>query len=471
MLARSRATAMALIALALAACSSPGPTTVPPGTDGGRTPGVDAGPLPPGTDAAIPPGTDAALPPGVDGGPATGGGIPCDVLADVRAGCMTCHAATPMFGAPMPLATRDDFFAAAATMPARLVHEVAHDRVSAGTMPPSGQPFTTEQRDRLLAWLDAGLPARAAGVMCDPGPGPGPGIGPEHLPCTPTHTFVAHGASASEPYAVPVEGDSNTHTCFAFRNPLSGGAQATAWAPVIDDTAVMHHWILWGTDGEPPGGGDAPFPCETLPTSDSVFVMGWAPGGRNAVMPDDVGVALTSRWLILQNHYFVTEAGHDDASGVAVCTTTTPRPNVAGVLAFGTTSIDIPARARGATAVGTCPATVFNLLGSDVHVLSSGPHMHTFGTAFRSEIIRSGGGTEIMADIPMWSFNDQAGVPHSPPLTIRRGDSVRVTCTYDNPTSSTIGFGENTTDEMCFDFALVWPIDRWPSGVPRFCTF
>ena len=44
-------------------------------------------------------------------------------------------------------------------------------------------------------------------------------------------------------------------------------------------------------------------------------------------------------------------------------------------------------------------------------------------------------------------------------MTFNPGDSVRTTCTYDNPGSIPVTFGENTENEMCFDFVLAYPID------------
>jgi hypothetical protein len=37
------------------------------------------------------------------------------------------------------------------------------------------------------------------------------------------------------------------------------------------------------------------------------------------------------------------------------------------------------------------------------------------------------------------------------------GDVLTTTCTYDNPSTSTVTFGEGTRDEMCFDFITVYP--------------
>jgi hypothetical protein len=97
--------------------------------------------------------------------------------------------------------------------------------------------------------------------------------------------------------------------------------------------------------------------------------------------------------------------------------------------------------------------------------------MHRLGTAFRSEILPAGGADPIvLSDVERWDFNDQQTYPLDPPARVERGDAIRVTCNYANPGDEPVQFGEGTTDEMCFDFMMVYPITQWPSGLPRACV-
>jgi hypothetical protein len=43
------------------------------------------------------------------------------------------------------------------------------------------------------------------------------------------------------------------------------------------------------------------------------------------------------------------------------------------------------------------------------------------------------------------------------PITVQTGDVITTTCTYTNPTNQMVRFGENTGNEMCFNFALYYP--------------
>ena len=63
--------------------------------------------------------------------------------------------------------------------------------------------------------------------------------------------------------------------------------------------------------------------------------------------------------------------------------------------------------------------------------------------------------------MPSWDFANQQAFPQDPETTlIQAGDGLRTTCTYGNPTSAIIRFGEKTENEMCFNFVVAYPITR-----------
>src|SRR5690606_40152307 len=43
-------------------------------------------------------------------------------------------------------------------------------------------------------------------------------------------------------------------------------------------------------------------------------------------------------------------------------------------------------------------------------------------------------------------------------VQLNNGDRVTTTCVYKNTTSRSVSFGTNTEDEMCFNFALYYPM-------------
>jgi hypothetical protein len=330
--------------------------------------------------------------------------------------------------------------------------------VGTGKMPPANTPtgaLTEAEKNTLLAWLDSGAPGSGtAACTGDPMPPPGPLPGPASLPCKPQYEFRASGATATEPFAVPLA--ANTYRCFSFQVPFTPDEQAIAWAPLIDDSRVLHHWILYGhTNNLMPNGCGDP---------GRVFLVGWAPGGQNGKLPPDVGFELPDpgTWLTLEVHYN-NKAGHTDArdrSGVAMCTTNTPRPKVAGVITLGSLGINIPAGADDFTVTSEITGLQTRILPEPLHVLWTSPHMHVTGKRFHTDIVRGGAMIELV-DVPAWDFNDQRAFLRDPEQTlIMPGDGMRTTCTYKNPTQNAIRFGEKTENEMCFNFVAVYPISK-----------
>lgn len=284
-------------------------------------------------------------------------------------------------------------------------------------------------------------------------------VGPEHLPCTPSHTFLAH-APGDMDTPFPLEVGGNLTMCFAFSSPFSATTLGTAFAPIIDDERVLHHWIIFGSTSLPEGVevGDA-FECAAGGlTTGSQFLQGWAPGGTNSVLDDNLGRILPGPggFVILQVHYW-NVAGHDDVadrSGVALCTTDEPREHEIATATLGSLNIAIGPREQDHEVIGTCTPAI----DAPVTIVGSSPHMHTRGTSFRTEVLRADGSIELLVDVPHWDFNSQTSyVPVGGSLVIQPGDRLRTTCTYDNTTDDRVSFGERTEDEMCFNFVSAHP--------------
>lgn len=397
-----------------------------------------------------------------------GDALPCSVDQVFAAKCRSCHSAVPKFGAPMPLMTYADLIAPAVTAPTMKVYELVGMRIvnESRPMPPT-EELTGAERVALYTWLSDGAPAGEActAPMMPVDPDPEPEIGPRALPCTPTHQFTAHGASMTEKYSVPAS-PSNQYQCFTFKSPFSATEHGTAWAPIIDDSRVLHHWILYRTKTPQVDGGSGP--CN-MP-GDAVFVSGWAPGGQNYVMPENVDLEMPGPddWMILQMHYHNANGLTDsnDASGVALCTSEQSRQNTAGFYTLGSLRIDIPPYTYDHDVQGECPSWITGFLSQPLTVLGSFPHMHQRGVRFKTEIFRGGiqGPRDMLVDVEHFDFENQRMYPLDPPLTINPRDMIRTTCTYDNPTADPIRLGEKTEDEMCFNFVLLYPISLVDQG-------
>jgi Copper type II ascorbate-dependent monooxygenase, C-terminal domain/Copper type II ascorbate-dependent monooxygenase, N-terminal domain len=416
-------------------------------------------------DAGPGPGDAPGDGPGDGPGPADGDGLPCEVRDALVANCGMCHGEVPSFGAPMPLTVYDDLRVPAPSDATRSVYELVAERMTAdvGMMPPDGN-IADADAAIILDWIAQGAPEdpeAACGGPPDDG-GEDEDVGPDALPCDAEFELTAHQDGNDQPYVVPTQGADDLYMCFAFQSPFTDGMQATAWAPIIDDERVVHHWILYRASGGNYTPGSA-FPCDLSLQVSSEFVAGWAPGGGNVILPDDVGLELggSDSTYVLQVHYNNSAHYPDaiDRSGVAFCATDVPRPNTAGVLTLGTTSINIPAGAVAHEETGTC-GWISTIFWPELHIVATSPHMHGLGRGFRTVLERGNGGTEMVTDIPVFDFASQGMYMSEPEIVVQPGDKLHSTCVFDNPGSQSVGFGEGTGDEMCFNFVLAYPIDQ-----------
>jgi hypothetical protein len=68
----------------------------------------------------------------------------------------------------------------------------------------------------------------------------------------------------------------------------------------------------------------------------------------------------------------------------------------------------------------------------------------------------------VVTDVPVFDFESQRMYLNDQEVVVQPGDSLETTCWYDNPGGQNVGFGEGTSDEMCFNFVLAYPIDSLP---------
>jgi hypothetical protein len=442
--------------------SAPPPSWTPPGADG-DAPGEDAA-----TGANTPNGrpsgqADAAPSPP----PGAGASIPCDVSRVLGTYCATCHAETPIFGAPMPLVTLEDLKAPVPGQPGKRMHDLVIERMddAARPMPPAQSPIP-EAADvaRVRAWVESGAPAGEAceGEVQPPGADPRPPLPPPNPECDYVFELRAHGSPVpndDSPYMVPPLKD--LYVNFSFQVPWVGEAQAIEFHPIVDDARVLHHYLLYTF---PVGGalangsilpGFGMHPAESL-------VAGWAPGGSPTVMPANVGLQMpagpTGRMTLEVHYHNETGVAVPDRSGVRACVTTRKRPEAAAVSLLGTELIAAigPGEHRF---TGICTPVLNVLTQTPVHILTSGPHMHRRGRHITTKIHRTDGTVDVLLDVP-FDFDNQ--VIYQTPNTIYPGDWLETTCTYES--EGPFIFGIRTEDEMCQNYLTTWPAGLLDTG-------
>ncbi len=466
-----------LLVLAASACGdSPDDPAVGPVYDSG-TGTVLPGPVGPGGTTGttvVPPVTGLAgggtlsggvTPPGGTVTPPVGGGqnIPCDVQKILAEKCQVCHAEPPV-GAPVSL-TKLAHFQANSTYPGK-TGEKMHQRVKARIadtampMPPVGRPqLTAAEKTTLNNWVSGGAvgSAQSCGGTTPPATGgtggaatggPGGAAAGASADCDVSQELLAHAGQTeadTSPFMAPSGGDA--YEIFWFKPKWTEKVQAIRVDPVIDNGAVLHHWLLYMKDNgsEAPGSHN---PDTGLQSADSQLLSGWAPGNKGFTNPPDVGLYLvpasTGR-LGIEIHYNTSAnpPKRADRSGARICATKKLRPKEAATHWLGTQAI------FGTQAVGTCTVP------KESHIIAHSPHMHKMGKHMKTIITRANGQSETITDQP-FAFDDQQIFPVAPASgehVVKPGDTITTTCDY---TGFNI-FGPGTDSEMCYNFVVAWP--------------
>jgi hypothetical protein len=381
-------------------------------------------------------------------------GLPCDVDAVVKK-CQTCHSAQPQFGASTSLVTWEDLNK---DHNGKKVFDLVKDRISndARPMPPSPQPRLSDKEKKTFNdWVSGG--AKKDGVTCN-NTAPTDGVKP--LSCK-ADTVL----KAAKKFVMQPGSELDQYQCFGVDINLAKKRHVIGLAPKVDNKQIVHHILLFQTKtAESP----EPFKCDAFGSAAWQLVAGWAPGGDNLELPKEAGFPEeqgTTHW-VLQIHYNNANAKTgEDNSGYELCTTEDLRANDAGVLAFGSIKFNIPPRADHKIKCDYKLDAKFK----DVKMFNASPHMHTRGMTMSTERLAGGNGTpEMVFDQKNFSFEAQANFPIS--KSVQPGDVMRTRCGWKNPGDQTIGFGEGTNDEMCFNFIGYYPKipDRTLLGLPLF---
>jgi len=272
---------------------------------------------------------------------------------------------------------------------------------------------------------------------------------------------LAHGQQVpgdTTPFAVPA--GQQFYQAFYFKVPWNVATQALRFTPIIDNTQVLHHWLLYASTTAYTDGTSGPSPGVH---ADGTLLAGWAPGAGEWVMPDGVGMELPSgnAYLVLEVHYNNVQGlpNMTDHSGVEVCATSNLRPNTATVSWLGTEGIFLAPNSAG-TATGVCDPTYTG----DITILRYWPHMHKLGRGMKADITRASGGVESLFDVPNYDFNYQISYEKNPAVILHPGDRITTTCTFQNTTSGAVGFGPATEQEMCYNFVIAYPANTLASG-------
>lgn len=277
------------------------------------------------------------------------------------------------------------------------------------------------------------------------------------------------------------------HHVILFRVP----PESVASVEEQDEAEKGPGWTCFGGTGVESPGGDL---------EDAPWLGAWAPGGREQVMADDVGVPLAegSR-VIMQVHYNLAAGPRADVSSAllrlapgssdlaALETMLLPAPvelpcrpgRDDGELCDRDRAVDDTQERFGADIglaanflhmlcgplrpgpVQTCDRTV----DRPATIRAAAGHMHLLGRSIRVQVNPGTPRERTVLDVPVWNFDDQ-GATEVDSVRLRKGDTVRVTCRHDQTLRDLLPafegqeeryvvWGEGTTDEMCLGLLMV----------------
>lgn len=404
-------------------------------------------------DSASPVALDAGVADGAAPGNPAADALWCNAKAVLAKRCTACHDGKGTAGTPdkISFTSLDDLKKASPAQVPYFQRVGARIRATDKPMPPA-RDATEAELKTLEAWIAAGASGSAsatcdstvgdAGVV-DAGGDGGKYERPWPADCEKRYKVLAHAPGGTGPFMVPA--GQEIHPQIIFDAPWGNEeVQVIASRPITDNSKVLHHWILYEQ-----GSG--------------AFLNGWAPGAEDAPDPDpDVGLYMTKgpQSMRLDMHYYNVNGtkAEPDQSGVEFCTVSKAkfRKHTASVFpsfgSFGNLFVLAPANKSNHASTGVC-----NVVAKEpVTLLTASPHAHTLAVGMKFSATVSG--KEVVMHEGPFVFEEQRSYKLKEPVVLKTGDKVTTTCIYTNPTNRDATFGENTGNEMCFNFAIYYPV-------------
>lgn len=381
-----------------------------------------------------------------------------DVEPIVTARCASCH----YDGGIAPFAL-DSYEAASARAGAMA------SATSAGVMPPYppdtscnsyryDRSLSDEQIQTLSDWADADAPEGDA-----TNPGAPLDVEVESL------SRVDVELALSEPYTPTDSPDE--YRCFPFEW-TEGATYVTGFGVTPGEPRVVHHVIAYGISGDDaeavagwdaddPGAGYACYggPNPSRGSDDRVssdWIGGWVPGSSGSDLPEGLGIRIEEGSIIVvQIHYNMETAGAlpDQTSVQFKIDDAVDDPATVAKVFDPTWILDEDAMLIPAGEEATYSYDLS--LPADLTLYRVGLHMHQIGQSASLVRIQDDGTETCLLDIPDWDFHWQGSYELAEPLSMDRGDTVRLSCSFDNTGAEDVAWGEGSSDEMCLGLATV----------------
>ncbi|HEY6333794.1 MAG TPA: thiol-disulfide isomerase [Blastocatellia bacterium] len=183
-----------------------------------------------------------------------------------------------------------------------------------------------------------------------------------------------------------------------------------------------------------------------------MFLAGFAPGMNPAILEPGTAVKIPAgSKIILQIHYSkVAGEVQKDRSSVGLVFAKEPPDKLSITWPVSNNFFLVPPGAEHHK-VTACWTTQ-----KDIHILTLMPHMHLRGAGMEIQAVYPDGHTEMLLNVPNYSFSWQTVYYEKNPIAIPKGTTLRVTGYFDNSTrnkfnpdpTKPVRFGEPTYDDM-----------------------
>lgn len=312
--------------------------------------------------------------------------------------------------------------------------------------------------------------------------------------------------------SAPTGVGTDDYHCFLLDPGITRDSFVTGFNVRPGNPDVVHHVILFRVppdvvaraeqkDAATPGQGWTCFGNSGLGDNaaldDAPWLGAWAPGGSEQVYGKGLGESFEAgSRIVMQVHYNLTKGTSPDTSAAELRVTENPRTTPLLTQLYPA-PVELPCRAGhpgplcdraaamadvrarfgpvaatgdylhllcGSEPVGpvqSCTRTV----GEAETIRGVAGHMHLLGRSIKIQVNPGTPRARTVLDIPTWNFDDQGSTP-TPPIRLRAGDTVKVTCRHDQELRDLdpafagqperyVVWGEGTTDEMCLGILLV----------------
>ena len=314
--------------------------------------------------------------------------------------------------------------------------------------------------------------------------------------------------------SAPTGVGTDDYHCFLLDPKVARDSFVTGFNVRPGNPDVVHHVILFrvppdrvaeakAKDAETPGQGWTCFGTSGLGNDQSIddapWLGAWAPGGSEQLYGKGLGEEFPAgSMIVMQVHYNLLNGAEPDRSAADLRLTSDPATTALETQLLPA-PVELPCRpehagnklcARAAALAdvkkrfGDGPGSLADLLHLLCGGAPAGPtqsctrtiqspetirgvagHMHLLGRSIKIEVNPGTPRARTVLNTKVWDFDNQQSVP-TPPIHLRKGDSVKVTCTHTQELRDRLPalkgipdkyvvWGEGTTDEMCLGILLV----------------